>query len=84
MPTTVIEVDNKQLADQIQYRLDRLERARAELQANEARLSTAGNDPGSNTPQQLDQAIENLRKALGAVNNLCGWQGMFCKFVIEK
>lgn len=85
MPKNVVNVDNKELADEIQYRIDRLEALRLQLEKRVVTLTVQppGPDAGANTIAHVEAAIKRLTEAREAVRATCGWQGMYCLFEVE-
>lgn len=83
MPIDIVSVDNKELEDEIQYRIDRLQALRLQIEGGQVSLVVNPAHGASNTLPKVQDAIDRLTEARDAVKKLCGWQGMFCKFEVQ-
>ncbi|MDP3716620.1 MAG: hypothetical protein Q8T13_02520 [Acidobacteriota bacterium] len=90
-PVEIVSVDNKELQDEIQLRIDRLELLRMKLESGNLSLTVkpADGHPANtehneaNTLAKVEAAIARLTEAREAVRATCGWQGLFCLFEVE-
>lgn len=86
MPIEIVSVDNKELQDEIQLRIDRLELLRLKLESRALTLTVKPGDAAhndANTLTNVKAAIDALTQARQAVSATCGWQGMFCRFEVQ-